>query len=60
MKKNQSNEINMSMMRRVVLEIMMILSAIYLTFIIDIYTLNTYLKRIFVFCYFLLMCHVAQ
>ncbi len=31
-----------------------ILASIYLTFIIDAYTLNTWLKRIFVFCYFVI------
>ena len=33
-----------------------ILASFYLTFIVDVYTLNTTLKRIFVFGYFLLIC----
>lgn len=36
-----------------------ILASIYLTFLVDAYTLNTNLQRVFVFCYFLLMCGVA-
>lgn len=41
------------------IEAAIILASIYLTFIIDVYTLNTVPKRVFVFCYFLLMGHVA-
>lgn len=36
-----------------------VFASIYLTFIVDVYTLNTWPKRIFVFCYFLIMCHAA-
>jgi len=35
--------------------ISVIISSIYLTFLIDTYTLNTWLKRAFVFCYFIIM-----
>lgn len=35
---------------------LILLPSIYLTFIVDIYTLNTLLKRIFVLGYFLIMC----
>ena len=34
------------------------LASIYLTFLVDCYTLNTTLKRLFVFAYFLVMCSV--
>lgn len=36
-----------------------VFASIYLTFLVDAYTLNTNLQRVFVFCYFLLMCGVA-
>ena len=36
-----------------------LLSALYLTFLVDTYTLNTVPKRVFVFCYFLVMCLTA-
>ena len=36
-----------------------VFASIYLSFIVDVYTLNTWPKRIFVFCYFLIMCHAA-
>ncbi len=32
-----------------------ILASVYLTFLIDTYTLNTWLKRIFIFCYFVVV-----
>ena len=35
-----------------------ILASVYLTFIVDVYTLNTTLKRIFVFGYFLIICAI--
>lgn len=35
-----------------------ILASAYLTFLVDIYTLNTVLKRVFVFGYFLVMCAI--
>lgn len=45
---------------RAILKIgVLILSSTYLTFIVDVYTLNTWPKRIFVFCYFLIMCYAA-
>ncbi len=36
--------------------IAILLASVYLTFIVDVYTLNTALKRIFVFVYFLALC----
>lgn len=45
--------------RRGITEIAILFASIYLTFIVDVYTLNTWPKRIFVFCYFLIMCHAA-
>lgn len=36
-----------------------ILASIYLTFIVDVYTLNTFPKRVFVFLYFLVICCAA-
>lgn len=35
------------------------LAAGYLTFLVDAFTLNTVLKRVFVFCYFVVMGHIA-
>ena len=37
---------------------LIILASVYLTFIVDVYTLNTVLKRVFVFCYFAAVCVV--
>ena len=39
--------------------ILIILASVYLTFLIDLYTLNTWLKRVFVFCYFLVVSYIA-
>ena len=39
----------------VLIIISVILAGIYLTFLIDTYTLNTWLKRAFIFCYFVIM-----
>ena len=36
--------------------ISIIVASAYLTFIVDVYTLNTTLKRVFVFGYFVVMC----
>ena len=47
-----------SRVRRFVNEIGIVLSSIYLTFLVDAYALNTTLKRVFVFIYFITMCHV--
>ena len=38
--------------------IALVLASLYLTFLIDTYTLNTWLKRAFIFCYFLAICSV--
>lgn len=46
-----------SRVRRFVNEIGIVLSSIYLTFLVDAYALNTTLKRVFVFIYFITMCH---
>lgn len=36
-----------------------VFASVYLTFIVDVYTLNTALKRIFVFCYFIVASYLA-
>lgn len=38
--------------------IAVILASVYLVFIVDVYTLNTMLKRVFVFGYFLIICGI--
>ncbi len=43
----------------VVIFISIIFACIYLTFVIDTYTLNTWLKRVFIFCYFVIMSCLA-
>jgi len=42
--------------RKIVRAFSVCLTSIYLTFLVDIYTLNTTTKRIFVFCYFVAVC----
>ena len=39
--------------------VFVILASIYLTFIVDVFTLNTMLKRIFIFCYFIGICSIS-
>lgn len=39
-------------------ELGIVLSSVYLTFLIDVFTLNTLVKRVFVFIYFITICHV--
>ena len=39
--------------------VLIILASIYLTFLIDLSTLNTWLKRVYVFCYFIIMSCLA-
>ena len=39
--------------------VLIVLASVYLTFLIDSYTLNTFLKRAFIFCYFVVMSIVA-
>lgn len=45
-------------LKRLLSELAIILASIYLTFFVDVYTLNTYLKRLFVFFYFIIVCHL--
>ncbi len=50
----------MSATKRAGTVIAVALAAVYLTFLVDVYTLNTWLKRLFVLCYFLVMGGVAD
>jgi hypothetical protein len=43
---------NLKKLKFVIIFVLVVLSSVYLTFVIDTYTLNTWLKRVFIFCYF--------
>jgi len=49
----------MKMLKNIMFVCLIVLASVYLTFFIDVYTLNTLLKKIFIFVYFIIMCLIA-
>jgi len=49
----------MKILKNIMFVCIIVLASVYLTFFIDVYTLNTLLKKIFIFVYFIIMCLIA-